>query len=98
MVRENEDKTSVADNMNQPTAKTSCDSDDMPDVGVGVFLHICLHNAILMDILLLHQIFIFSIKVKQAAVFNNDFPLPPYLTHSLPTYLMNELTNKCDPC
>ena len=49
MVRENEDKTSVADNMNQPTAKTSCDSDDMPDVGVGVFLHICLHNAILMD-------------------------------------------------
>ena len=54
MVRENEDKTSVADNMNQPTAKTSCDSDDMPDVGVGVFLHICLHNAILMDILLLH--------------------------------------------
>jgi len=33
MVRDNEDMT-IAD-MKQPTVKTSCDSDDIPDVGVG---------------------------------------------------------------
>ena len=45
MVRDNEDMT-IAD-MKQPTVKTSCDSDDIPDVSVGVFLQIRLYKAII---------------------------------------------------
>ena len=43
---------------------------------------------------MLHQIFMYSDKVKLAAGQNNDTPHPPPLPHHLPSYWINEQTNK----